>query len=66
VWLLILLVVFAAVAALDRLLVPSVRWFVRHRVNRVLEEVSQHLQLKIEPFKLTKRSLVPWPRDVTW
>ena len=58
VWLLILLVVLAAVAALDRLLVPSARWFLRRRVNRVLEEVSQHLQLKIEPFKLTKREVL--------
>ncbi|MCP4902759.1 MAG: glycerol-3-phosphate acyltransferase [bacterium] len=54
----ILLIVFAAVATLDRLLVPSVRWFVRRRVNRVLEEVSEHLQLKIEPFKLTKREVL--------
>lgn len=58
IWLLVVLVVFAAVATLDRLLVPSARWFLRRRVNRVLEEVSQHLQLKIEPFRLTKREVL--------
>lgn len=57
-WLLILLIVLAAWSVLDRLLVPSVRWFFRRRVNRVLEEVSQHLRIKIEPFRLTKRAVL--------
>ena len=33
-WLAVLLVLLAAWAALDRLLVPSVRWYLRRRVNR--------------------------------
>jgi len=41
-----------------RLLVPSVRWFVRRRVSRVLEEVGQRLSIQIEPFKLTKREVL--------
>jgi len=57
-WLLVLLIVLAAWSVLDRLLVPSVRWFLRRRVNRVLEEVSQHLDIKIEPFRLTKREVL--------
>ena len=57
-WLLVLLIVLAAWSVLDRLLVPSVRWFFRRRVNRVLEEVSQHLDIKIEPFRLTKREVL--------
>jgi glycerol-3-phosphate O-acyltransferase len=57
-WLIIALVVLAAVAILDRLLVPSVRWFFRRRVNRVLEEVGEHLRIKIEPFRLTKREVL--------
>jgi len=55
---LVLLIVLAAWSVLDRLLVPSVRWFFRRRVNRVLEEVSQHLDIKIEPFRLTKREVL--------
>jgi len=58
VWALVLLVLLAAWAALDRLLVPSVRWFFRRRVNRVLEDVGQHLRIKIEPFRLTKRAVL--------
>ncbi len=57
-WLLVLLIVLATWSVLDRLLVPSVRWFLRRRINRVLEEVSQHLQIKIEPFRLTKREVL--------
>ena len=40
-WLVVVLVLLAAWAALDRLLLPSVRWVLRRRVNRVLEE-HQH------------------------
>jgi len=57
-WLLVLLIVLAGWSVLDRLLVPSVRWFLRRRVNRVLEEVSEHLHIKIEPFRLTKREVL--------
>ncbi len=58
IWLLVLLIVLASWSVLDRLLVPSVRWFLRRRINRVLEDVSQHLQIKIEPFRLTKREVL--------
>jgi len=57
-WLLVVMVVCAAVAVLDHLLVPSVRWFFRRRVKRVLEEVTQHLNIRLEPFKLTKREVL--------
>lgn len=57
-WIFAALVALAAVAVLDRLLVPSVRWFLRRRVDRVLEEVGEHLHIKIEPFKLTKRAVL--------
>jgi glycerol-3-phosphate O-acyltransferase len=57
-WLLILIAVFAAWSALDRLLVPSVRWFVRRRVNRVLDELGQRLDVKIPEFTLTKRQVL--------
>jgi glycerol-3-phosphate O-acyltransferase len=53
-----LLISLAAWSVLDRILVPSVRWFLRRRVNRVLDEVGQHLHIKIEPFRLTKREVL--------
>jgi glycerol-3-phosphate O-acyltransferase len=58
VWLVVLLVVLAAWSALDRLLIPSARWFLRRRVNRVLEEINTRLRISIQPFKLTKREVL--------
>jgi glycerol-3-phosphate O-acyltransferase len=58
VWLLVALVLLAILGFLDRLLVPSFRWFVRRRVDRVLEDVSQHLNIRIEAFRLTKREVL--------
>jgi glycerol-3-phosphate O-acyltransferase len=54
-WLLLLLLAVVAWAALDRLLLPSVRWFLRSRANRVLEEVRNRIQIEIRPFQLTRR-----------
>jgi glycerol-3-phosphate O-acyltransferase len=58
VWLLVALLLLAILGFLDRMLVPSFRWFVRRRVDRVLEDVSQHLNIKIESFRLTKREVL--------
>jgi glycerol-3-phosphate O-acyltransferase len=57
-WLFVPVVAFAAWAALDRLFVPSVRWFFRRRINRVLGEVGQRLHVKIPEFHLTKRQVL--------
>ena len=57
-WIAILLGALAALALLDRLLLPSVRWYVRRRVNRAVEELNVRLRLKIKPFKLTKRQVL--------
>jgi glycerol-3-phosphate O-acyltransferase len=54
-WLAALLVLLAAWAALDRLLRPGVRWFLRRRVERVLADVDRRLLIRIQPFKLAKR-----------
>jgi glycerol-3-phosphate O-acyltransferase len=57
-WAAILLVVLAAWAALDQLLIPSVRWLIRRRANRVVEELNTRLKIRIQPFKLTKRAVL--------
>ena len=57
-WLLVLLIALAAWAALDRLLLPSVRWFLRSRANRVLERFGSRLQIEVRPFQLTRRRVV--------
>jgi glycerol-3-phosphate O-acyltransferase len=57
-WLVIVLLLLAGWAALERLLIPSVRWFLRRRVNRFVEEISKRLHLEIHPFALTKRQVL--------
>lgn len=57
-WLGVLLVALALWAALDRLLIPSVRWLLRRRVNRVLEEINTRLRIQIPSFKLTRRDVL--------
>ena len=58
VWQLAVGLVLAAWAALDRLLLPSVRWFFRRRVNRAIEEVNTRLKVRLPAFKLTKRRVL--------
>ncbi len=57
-WLFLLLVVVATIAVLDRVLIPSTRWFLRRRINRVLEEIGTRLDIEIRPFQLTKRQVL--------
>jgi glycerol-3-phosphate O-acyltransferase len=54
-WLAVIVSVLAIWAAFDRVLVPSVRWFMRRRLNRAIEELNTRLKLRIQPFKLAKR-----------
>ncbi|MFC1816630.1 hypothetical protein ACFL0M_12020 [Thermodesulfobacteriota bacterium] len=57
-WIFILLLVIATLAVLDRILIPSIRWFLRRRINRVIEEISTRLDISIKPFQLTKRQVL--------
>ena len=54
-WVAIVGALLALFALLDRLLVPSVRWVIRTRANKVLDEVGQRLRLQIRPFQQTSR-----------
>ncbi|HEY6929853.1 MAG TPA: 1-acyl-sn-glycerol-3-phosphate acyltransferase [Thermoanaerobaculia bacterium] len=57
-WLLVLLLLLAVAGVLEHLLLPSARWILRRRVNRVLEELHTTLKIRIPPFKLTKRAVL--------
>ncbi len=37
---------------------PTVRWYFRRRMNKAIGILNQKLQLKIQPFKLTKRRIM--------
>ena len=54
-WLLILVLLFAAVTFLSHFLFPSVRWFFRRRMERAVAELNKRLQRPIQPFKLARR-----------
>jgi glycerol-3-phosphate O-acyltransferase len=58
VWLAVALGLLAAWAVLDRLLMPSARWYLRRRVNRVIDEVNTRLKLEIPAFHRTKRQVL--------
>ena len=54
-WLLILVLLFAAVTFASHFLFPSVRWFFRRRMERVVARLNERLERPIEPFKLLRR-----------
>ena len=55
-WLLVLIVLFAAVTAATHLLFPSVRWFLRRRAERLVSRLNERLARPIEPFRLARRT----------
>ena len=57
-WLAAIVALLAAMALVERFLLPGVKWMVKRRVNRVLEEVDSRLHIRIQPFKLTKRQVL--------
>lgn len=54
-WAFALIVVFAAVAFFSHFLFPSVRWYFRRRMERVVARLNQRLARPIQPFKLMAR-----------
>src|SRR6056297_3245600 len=54
-WLLLLLIAFAAVTFASHFLFPSVRWFFRRRLERAVARLNQRLARPIQPFKLARR-----------
>jgi glycerol-3-phosphate O-acyltransferase len=57
-WLLFVLILLAALAILDRVLLPGTRWYVQKKVRRVIDEVGTRLDIGIKPFQLTRRHVL--------
>jgi len=55
VWLLALILLFAAVTFATHFLNPTVRWFLRNRAERVVARLNARLEVPIQPFKLARR-----------
>jgi len=54
-WMFLLIIAFALVAFFSHFLFPSVRWFFRGRMERLIGRLNQRLDRPIEPFKLMER-----------
>lgn len=54
-WLFVPLVALAGWSVLVLLIAPGMRWFVRRRVNRVLQHLSTRLKIELPSFKMTQR-----------
>ena len=54
-WMFIVLLVFAGIMVLDRILLPGMRWYLKRRVNRVIEEINTRLDIEIRPIQFTRR-----------
>ena len=57
-WLLVVLVGLAVLAALEWFLLPGVRWYFRRKVRRVMSEISTRFKIELPEFKLTRRRAV--------
>ncbi|MEX3016669.1 1-acyl-sn-glycerol-3-phosphate acyltransferase [Gymnodinialimonas hymeniacidonis] len=55
-WLFVLIVLFAAFTFASHFLFPSVRWFLRRRLERAVARLNTRLKRPIQPFKLARRT----------
>ncbi|MFH1176194.1 MAG: 1-acyl-sn-glycerol-3-phosphate acyltransferase [Acidobacteriota bacterium] len=54
-YILIPLAVLAAIALLERILLPGVRVVLRRQLRRLAEELNARMRLRLQPFKLTRK-----------
>lgn len=57
-WLLAIMAALSIWALLVHLFVPGVRWFLHRRINYVLRQIGQRLQVELPSFKLTRRQVL--------
>jgi len=57
-WLVLIGGALALWAFLDHLLLPSVRWYFRRRVNIVINQINKRLDVRLPAFELTKRRVI--------
>ena len=58
VWVIAIVGGLAAIALIDRMLMPGVRFVLRRRLERAIDRLNQKLQLRIQPFKLARRRVL--------
>ena len=58
VWLVVVAGLLAVLALVSHFLIPSARWVLRRRINRVIDEMNTRLALELPSFKLTRREVL--------
>ncbi|MDP1930369.1 MAG: 1-acyl-sn-glycerol-3-phosphate acyltransferase [Gammaproteobacteria bacterium] len=58
VWIFVLLLLAAGYAVIMSVLFPSVRWYVRRRLNRAVDKLNTNLQIRIRPLQRTRRQVL--------
>ncbi len=57
-WTVLVLAGLAGWAALVLLFVPGMRWYFRRRINAVVQQIGDRLQVELPSFKLTRRDVL--------
>ena len=57
-WQFWLLIALAIGSLLTHFLLPSIRWVLRRRLNKLIDKVNESLDIEIRPFQLTKRKVL--------
>ena len=57
-WFFLILLLVASYAVVVSVLFPSVRWYLRRRLNRAVDKLNASLQIKIRPLQRTKRQVL--------
>ncbi len=57
-WVFAGLTLFAGLWFLQHFLLPSAKWFLRRRANKLIDEVNNKLALRLPSFKLTRREVL--------
>jgi len=58
IWFVLALLASTGLWLVQHFLLPSARWFLRRRANRLIDEVNNRLALRIPSFKLTRREVL--------
>ena len=57
-WAILILGGLSLFLILDRMLIPSIRWFFHRRANRLIDEINTRLDIEIRPFQLNRRQVL--------
>lgn len=57
-WIFVLLLLAASYAVIMSVLFPSVRWYLRRRLNRTVDRLNSSLQIEIRPLQRSKRQIL--------